>query len=114
MEDLRQHCPIALMSRVFEVSGSGYYTWRDRPLSPLAQQNARLEDAIRAAHKRRRKTHGPQRLQSDLADHGIQVGLDHIKRIRKKRGWRCKQTRKFKAMTEFPAQSAGGSKPAGS
>ena len=42
----------------------------------LAQENARLGVAIRAAHKRRRKTRGPQRLQSDLADHGIQVGLD--------------------------------------
>ena len=100
MEDLRQHYPIALMSRVFEVSGSGYYTWRGRPLSPRAQENARLEVEIRAAHKCTRETCGPQRLQSDPADHGIQVGLDRIKRIRKKLGLCCKQQLKFKATTD--------------
>jgi putative transposase len=100
IEELRQHYPIALMSRVFEVSGSGYYAWRDRPLSPRAQENARLEVEIKAAHRRTRETCGPERLQSDLADHGIQVGLDRIKRIRKKLGLRCKQKQKFKATTD--------------
>ena len=62
MEDLRQHYPIAVMSRVFDVSGSGYYAWRDRPLSPRAQGNARLEVEIRAAHECTRETCGPQQL----------------------------------------------------
>jgi putative transposase len=36
----------------------------------------------------------------DLSDHGVQVGLHRIKRIRKKLGLRCKQKRKFKATTD--------------
>lgn len=100
MESLRQHYPVALMSRVLEVSESGYYAWRDRPLSARAQENARLENEIRAAHQRTRETFGPERLQSDLADHGIRVGVDRIKRIRKKLGLRCKQKRKFKVTTD--------------
>lgn len=100
MEAWRQRYPVALMCRVFEVSESGYYAWRDRPLSPRAQDNARLEVEIRAAHQRTRETCGPERLQSDLADHGIRVGVDRIKRIRKKLGLRCKQKRKFKATTD--------------
>ena len=100
MEALRQHYPVAVMSRVFEVSESGYYAWRDRPLSSRAQESARLEIEIRAAHQRTRETCGPERLQSDLADHGIRVGVDRIKRIRKKLGLRCKQKRKFKVTTD--------------
>lgn len=100
MERLRQQFPVALMCRVLGVSESGYYAWRDRPLSPRAQENARLEVEIRAAHHRTRETCGPERLQSDLADHGINVGVDRIKRIRRKLGLRCKQKRKFKATTD--------------
>ena len=100
MDALRQQYPVAVMSRVFEVSESGYYAWRDRPLSPRAQENARLEVEIRAAHQRTRETCGPERLQSDLADHGIRAGVDRIKRIRKKLGLRCKQKRKFKVTTD--------------
>lgn len=51
---------------------------------------------IRAAHKRTRQTYGAERLQQDLAEHGIKVGICRIKRIKRKLGLRCKQKRKFK------------------
>ena len=47
-----------------------------------------------------RQTYGPERLQHDLAEHGVRVGICRIKRIRKKLGIRCKQKRKFKATTD--------------
>ena len=43
---------------------------------------------------------GPERLQRDLAEHGVRVGIGRIKRIRKKLGIRCKQKRRFKATTQ--------------
>jgi transposase InsO family protein len=88
------------MSRVLEVSISGYYAWLHRPLSRRAQEEARLEVEIKAAHKRTRQTYGPERLQHDLQEHGIQAGVCRIKRIRKKLGIRCKQTKKFKVTTD--------------
>ncbi len=78
---------------------AGIMPGRDRPLSKRAQEEMRLEVEIKAAHKRTRQTYGPERLQHDLAEHGIQVGICRIKRIRKKLGIRCKQKRKFKATT---------------
>ena len=60
----------------------------------------RLEVEIRAAHKRTRQTYGAERLQHELAEHGIRVGICRIKRIRRKLGLRCKQKRKFKATTD--------------
>jgi putative transposase len=88
------------MSRVMSASTSGYYAWLGRPLSQRAQEEMRLEVEIKAAHKRTRQTYGPERLQYDLAEHGIQVGICRIKRIRRKLGLRCKQKRKFRVTTD--------------
>ncbi len=100
IDELRLAYPVAGMCRVLDVSESGYHAWRKRPASPREQANARLEVEIKAAHERTRQTYGPERLQADLADNGIQVGIHRIKRIRQKLGLRCKQKRKFKATTD--------------
>jgi len=92
--------PCTAHSRILSVSASGYYAWLDRPLSKWAREEARLEIEIKAAHKRTRQVYGPERLQHDLAEHGVQVGICRIKRIRKKFGIRCKQKKKFKATTD--------------
>jgi putative transposase len=99
MKELRRQYPALLMGRMMSVSASGYYAWCDRPLSRRAREELRLELEIKASDKRTKQTYGPERLQSDLADHGVQVGVSRIRRIRKKLGIRCKQKRKFKATT---------------
>jgi transposase InsO family protein len=100
MKELRLEYPVPLLRRVLSVSASGYYAWIDRPLSKWAREEARLEVEIKAADKRTRQTYGPERLQHDLAEHNVRVGICRIKRIRKKLGIRCKQKRKFKATTD--------------
>jgi putative transposase len=99
MKTLRLKYPIPLMSRMLDVSISGYYGWRDRPLSQHDREELRLELEIKAADRRTKQTYGAERLQCDLAEHGISVGVCRIKRIRTKLGIRCKQKRKFKATT---------------
>jgi putative transposase len=100
MRELRLDYPIPLLRCVLSVSASGYYAWVDRPLSQRAREELRLELEIKAADQRTRQTYGPERLQYDLAEHGVRVGVCRIKRIRKKLGIRCKQKRKFKATTD--------------
>jgi len=100
MKELRLHYPLPHLCQVLNVSASGYYSWLDRPLSKWAREETRLEVEIKAAHKRTRQTYGPERLQYDLAEHGIRVGICRIKRIRRKLGICCKQKRKFKATTD--------------
>jgi putative transposase len=100
IEALRQDYPAAALCRLLGVSESGYHAWRKRPPSARARQEARLEMEIRAAHQRTRETCGPERLQAELSDHGVRVGIHRIKRIRKKLGLRCRQKRKFKATTD--------------
>ena len=99
MNELRLKYPVRMMRRIMNVSASGYYAWVDRPLSKRAQEEVRLELEIMAAHQRNRQTYGPERLQRDLAEHGVRVGVCRIKRIRQKLGIRCKQKRRFKTTT---------------
>ena len=99
MKTLTGQFPVGLMSRVFDVCKSGYYMWLKRAPSPRAQDNARLEVAIKAAHVRTRESYGPERLQKELAADGFHAGVGRIKRLRKRMGIRCKQKRKFKATT---------------
>jgi putative transposase len=99
MNTLRLEYPVSILSRVLNVSESGYYAWVDRPPSKHDRDEARLELEIRAADKRTRQTYGPEKLQQELADNNVLVGICRIRRIRKKLGIKCKQKRRFKATT---------------
>ena len=99
IKQLRSEHPVPLLCRSLEVSPSGYYEWLKRPDSPRQKAEARLAVEIKAAHTRNRETYGPERLQTDLAEYGVHVGVHRIKRIRREHGIRCKQTKKFKATT---------------
>jgi putative transposase len=100
MKEMRLRYCIPQMCRVLGVSPSGYYRWLSRKPSKRAQEEGRLEAEIKAAHKRSRETFGPERLQRELAEHGVKAGVCRIRRIRKKLGIRCKQKKKFKATTD--------------
>jgi transposase InsO family protein len=91
---------IGMICGILRVSRSGYYKWLNRKPSKRSQEEGRLEVEIRAAHKRTRETYGPERLQHELKEQGVRVGICRIRRIRKKLGIRCKQKRKFKATTD--------------
>ena len=100
MVQMRPEYPLRMLCRVLGVSASGFHASQSRGPSRRAQQEARLEIEIRAAHQRTRQTYGPERLQRDLAAHGMLVGVHRIKRLRRKLGLRCKQRRKFKVTTD--------------
>ncbi|WP_435547977.1 IS3 family transposase, partial [Desulfobacterium sp. N47] len=82
------------------MSISGYYAWLNRKPPVHSQEEARLEAGIKAAHKRTRKTCGNERLQKDLSEHGVKIGIYRVRKIRKKLGIKCKQTKKFKVTTD--------------
>jgi putative transposase len=100
MKAMRFRHGIAMMCGILKVSKSGYYKWLNRKPSKRVLEEGRLEVEIKAAHKRTRETYGPERLQHELKDQGVSVGICRIRRIRKKLGIRCKQRRKFKATTD--------------
>lgn len=99
MKQWRLHFPVTIMSRVLNVSRSGFYAWLGRKPSRRAQEDELLKVAIKAAHKRTRESYGARRLQPELAADGFAAGRDRIARLRRELGLRCRQKRKFKATT---------------
>jgi len=87
MKAVRFRHGIAIMSGLLQVSKSGYYKWLNRKPSKRAQEEGRLEVEIKAAHKRTRETYGPERLQHELKDQGVSVGICRIRRIRRSWGY---------------------------
>lgn len=89
-----------MMCRLFNVSRSGYLSSLRRPPSLRDNQDFQLLLAIKAAHNKGRGVFGPAKIQAELADQGIYVGLNRIKRLRGIHGIRCIHKRKFKATTQ--------------
>jgi len=99
MKKWRLQFPVTVMSRVLNISRSGFYNWLKRKPSRRDQEDERLKVAIKAAHKRTRESYSARRLQAELASDGFIAGRDRIVRLRRELGLRCKQKRKFKATT---------------
>ena len=73
--------PIATMCRVLGVSPSGYYAWRERPLSRRARADVKLSAEIQAIHRESRGTYGVPRIHAELAERGIHVGRKRVARL---------------------------------
>jgi putative transposase len=70
------------MCRVLEVSTSGYYAWRARPLSCHAQDDAFLGLVIEAIHTATRGNYGAPRIHAELAlGHGIGCSKKRVARL---------------------------------
>jgi transposase InsO family protein len=100
IKELRLQYSVPALCRFLDVSISGYYSWQNKPPSKHAQEEARIEVEIQAAHKRTREVCGAEKLQQDMADNGTYVGICRIKRIKRKLGLCCKQKKKFKVTTD--------------
>lgn len=90
---------IKMMCKLLCVSSSGYYSWRDRPLSNRAQQNAVLSAEIKVLFDKEHRRAGAKRIAKRLKQQGTQAGRHRVARIMRLNGWRAKAAKNFKATT---------------
>jgi putative transposase len=73
--------------RVLKVSRSGYYEWRDRPLSERAQENELLVKYIEQIHADSRGTYGSPRVHAELTlGLGLPVNRKRVERLMRQAG----------------------------
>lgn len=88
------------MCRVLEVSRSGYYAWRRRPLSRRAREDRQLLPKIRAIHKQTRRAYGSPRIYRELKGQNVTCGRHRVARLMREAGLRAKHKRRFRATTD--------------
>lgn len=88
IERCRDAFPIRLMCRCLEVSSSGFYGWRDRPLSTQARDNQRLLGRIEALHADSDDVLGAPRIWEDLRYAGETCSRNRVARLMHKQGLR--------------------------
>ena len=76
------------MCRLYGVSASGYYAWKQRGPSPRAIEDERLEGRIRRVHQRSRQTYGSPRVHEALRRQGETASKRRVERIMRERGIR--------------------------
>jgi putative transposase len=72
---------------VLKVSRSGYYEWRDRPLSERVQENELLVKYIEQIHADSRGTYGSPRVHAELTlGLGLSVNRKRVERLMRAAG----------------------------
>lgn len=95
---LRDHLteyPVGLCCRVLTVSRSGYYAWRQRPVSLRQQRQKTLAVQIRAVHAQNRKVYGSPRVYQVLKAQGEKVCENTVAKVMKQQQIRAQTKRKF-------------------
>lgn len=69
------------LCRLYGVSASGYYAWRERPASARETSDAEILASIRSAHDASHQTYGSPRVHAALRQSGLEVGRRRIERV---------------------------------
>jgi putative transposase len=77
---------IVTMCRVLGVSASGYWAWRERPMSEREKSDRAIEAQIAEIHHWSRGTYGVPRIHAELAARGTRVGRKRVARLMRRAG----------------------------
>ena len=91
-----------LMCRVLEVSRSGYYAWRERPLGGRQKRRVKLIERIRRAFDDSRGTYGSPRVTAELKEGGLAVCENTVAKYMRDEALRVKPRRTFVPRTTDP------------
>jgi putative transposase len=69
------------MCQALDVSESGYYAWRERPMSEHEREDARLSALIQQIFQDHRQVYGSPRMHAVLAEQDIHIGRKRVVRL---------------------------------
>jgi len=86
---------VSVMCQVLNVTRSGYYAWRDRPVSDRDRRRAELVEQIRTVHHDSRGTYGSPRVTPELKGRGIDVCENTVAKYMREERIVVKPTKRF-------------------
>ena len=81
MEAEKANYRVNAMCRTLKVSKSGFYGWRERPLSARAKADAVLSERIERIHRDSRGTYGAPRIHFELRALGLRCARKRVARL---------------------------------
>ena len=91
---------VARMCALLEVSKSGFYEWRHRPVSAAQRRRELLADMVRALFEAFDATYGYRRIHAELVRAGERVGPELVRKLMHEMGLIPVQPRPFRTTTE--------------
>jgi len=98
---------IARMCALLEVSKSGFYEWRGRPVSAAQRRRELLAEKIRALFESFDATYGYRRIHAELVRTGERVGPKLVRNLMREMGLVPVQPRPFRTTTEPDPHAPG-------
>jgi putative transposase len=99
MAEHRQQYPITVLCKTLEVSESGYYAWRSRPVSQHCREDARLCADIQQIFLDHRQVYGSPRIHAVLKTRGIQCSRKRVVRLMQQLGLSAQVKKRRKPTT---------------
>ena len=87
--------PVIRLCDLLEVSTSGYYDWRDRPMSSRVIKNQQLLAKLRCFYQASLRIYGEPRLHKDLLDSGEQLSQNRVARLMRQANIKAKTAKRF-------------------
>jgi putative transposase len=96
---------VKMMCQMLKVTRSGYYAWRDRPVSARQQRREALVKRIRQVHQESRCTYGSPRICVELKEQGIAVCANTVARYMREHEVFVQPRRRFVPQTTDSAHA---------
>lgn len=88
------------MHELLGVSRSGYYAWRNRPVSARELANRELYKQIEVVYNESHEIYGSPRIYHTLKKQAVACSENRVARLMRLRGLRAKQTKRYKTTTK--------------
>ena len=99
IEMYQEQFPVARMCGLLEVSTSGYYAWRARPLSGRARANREMIVEIQDIYMQSWQTYGSPRVHAELLARGFSASKNRVARLMRAENIQSRRKKKRKVTT---------------
>lgn len=94
IERYKQEFPVVVMCEILDVSESGFYAWRKRPVCQHTREDAHLTEKIREEFHAHQGRYGSPRIYRQLRDGQISCSCKRVARLMREAGLWAKRKRR--------------------